>query len=84
MLKEGSYLISKFNDFQPVTFPPVGAAPFPIIKKVLYGVPGKDIDMTEWFKNYYMQNQVNGRLDNHPIMFHYVYGDPAFVFFENI
>jgi hypothetical protein len=78
--KEGNYLISKFHDFQPVTFPPVGAKPFPIIQLVLYGVPGKDIDMTEWFKNYFMQNQVNGRLDNHSINFKGIYGDPEFVF----
>jgi hypothetical protein len=79
--RKGYFPIVKANDFQPITFPIVGGPPFPIIRKVLYGVPGHDIDMTEWFKNYYVQNQVNGRLDNHQIMFHHIYGDPLFVSF---
>eukprot|EP01080_Neovahlkampfia_damariscottae_P010943 gene10943-3649_t len=70
------YLTSKFNDFQPVTFPEVAGSSLPIIQKVLYGTPGHDIDMTAWFRNYFIQHQVNGKLENHLIHFHHVYGDP--------
>jgi hypothetical protein len=69
---------AKFSENQGVTFPASGS--FPLIEKVLYGVPGNDIDMTAWFKNYFMQNQVGGRLVNHPINFNSIYGDPKFEF----
>jgi hypothetical protein len=68
--------VAKFEQNQPVTFPEFGS--FPLIDKVFYGVPGNDIDMTAWFKNYFMQNQVGGRLVNHPINFDSIYGDPKF------
>jgi hypothetical protein len=73
-----NYGIARFAENQPVTFPASGS--FPILDKVLYGVPGNDIDMTAWFKNYFMQNQVGGRLVNHPINFNSIYGDPKFEF----
>jgi hypothetical protein len=67
---------ARFAENQAVNFPASGS--FPIIEKVLYGVPGNDIDMTAWFRNYFMQNQVDGKLINHPINFNSIYGDPKF------
>jgi hypothetical protein len=71
------FLISTFAENQAVQFPPTSVAAFPVIKKVLYGVPGFDIDMTEWFRSYFFQNQVNGRL-NKQINFNSIFGDPKF------
>jgi hypothetical protein len=72
-----NFLISTFAENQAVQFPPSSVAAFPVIQKVLYGVPGFDIDMTEWFRSYFFQNQVNGRL-NKQINFNSIFGDPKF------
>eukprot|EP01080_Neovahlkampfia_damariscottae_P010675 gene10675-3296_t len=71
-----SYHTSEFNEGEVVVFPQVAGASLPVIEKVLYGVAGHEIDMTQWFRSYFIQHEVNLKIEIHNMDFNSIYGDP--------